>query len=562
MGRNYQAFANLIADSFFELDRELRYTYCEGQEAYFAGLDKCVLGSNRVDLLESVIQPDEPQLAIHNAALEQHQPLDVVIPTQGEDGSVIHTRITAQPQFDANNKFAGYIGCTKDVSARVRETLRIAHHASHDDLTGVINRREFESRLTQVVENQTESSQAFTLCFIDLDKFKVVNDTAGHQAGDQLLRDVTGIMRSFVCDTETLARLGGDEFGLLLQADAERAFQITERIIDAISQYTFVWGDGQFKIGASVGIAPLSVQTKSADVALAQADNACYAAKDNGRNQSFTFGVESIAYHQHRRDIARKNLIKEALQAERFALYLQPIACNADVNAVKLREVLVRLKCKNDQLLAPQQFMQLASQFEFMHKLDCWVVKNSMLALQQFEEQGSDCKLSINLSPNSLKDDAMLDKIVEMVRSAPVSSESICFEFTESGIMRNLDSVKYFMSQLHAEGVEFALDNFGGGLSSLSCLHELKIDYIKIDESFTHKIVSDEQTRIIIRSLSTMARQLGIKTIAKSIETVEARHIMTDLGLDFAQGFGVAKPRSISEFLVDVDLYPLRQMAG
>lgn len=561
METNYQAFASLIADSFFELDRELRYTYSEGQEAYFAGLNRCVLGVNRINLLESVIPQDEPQLAIHKAALQAQQTVDVVIPTQSDDGSTIHTRVTAQPQFDGDNKFTGYIGCTKDVTARVRETLRIAHHASHDDLTGVINRREFESRLSRIIENQSDSSQPYTLCFVDLDKFKVVNDTAGHQAGDQLLRDVTGIMRSFVRDTETLGRLGGDEFGLLLEADAEGAVQIAERIIDAVSQYTFVWCDEQFKIGASVGIASLTIKTKSADEALAQADNACYAAKDNGRNQSFTFGVESIAYHQHRRDIAKKNLIKEALQAERFTLYLQPIACNTDVKSVKLREVLVRLKCKNDQLLAPQQFMHLASQFELMHKLDCWVVKNSMLALQKFEEQGSDCKLSINLSPNSLKDDAMLDKIAEMVRMAPASSESICFEFTEAGIMRNLNSVKCFIDQLRVEGVEFALDNFGGGLSSLSCLHELKIDYLKIDASFTNKIVSDEQMRIIVGSMGAMAHQLGIKTIAKSVETVEERHIMTDLGLDFAQGFGVAKPRSISEFLVDTDLYPLRQMA-
>ena len=562
MDTNYQAFASLLADSFFELDRKLRYTYSEGQEAYFARKDKTLIGANRIDLLESVVASDEPQLAIHRASLEAREPVDVIIPTLTEDGSTIHTRVTAKPQFDASNRFTGYLGCTMDVTDPVREKLRIAHHASHDDLTGVINRREFESRLGRIVENQTECSQPYTLCFIDLDKFKTVNDTAGHQAGDQLLRDITNIMRSFVRNTETLARLGGDEFGLLLEADAKHATQISERIIDAVSQYTFVWEGAQFKVGASVGIAPLTIKTESVDDALSQADNACYAAKDNGRNQSFTYGVESIAYHQHRRDIAKKNRIKEALHAERFALYLQPIACNADLNKVKLREVLVRLKCEDGQLLAPQQFMQLASRYELMHSLDYWVVKNSLLALEQFEEQGDECKFSINLSPHSLKDDAMLDKIAEMVTLAPVSSDSLCFEFTEAGIMRNVDSVKYFMSQLHAEGVEFALDDFGGGLSSLTYLHELKIDYLKLDESFTQKILHDEPTQIIVRSLSSMAHQLGIKTIAKSIENVESRHKMTALGLDFAQGFGVAKPRDISRFLVDVDLYPLRQLAG
>ncbi len=570
MNKNYRAFADLMADGFFELDSDLCYIYSEGVEAYFStplsdphsqSPGQSLLGRNRIEVMESVLGSSQ-QLAQHNRSLLAHLPVDVIIETAAENGEYRHTCITAKPQFNADSVFTGYIGCTMDVTARVLEAQQIAHQASHDDLTGVVNRREFEARLSKIVDTQCQTSKPHTLCFIDLDKFKVVNDTAGHPAGDQLLRNLTSIMRSFVRGSETLARLGGDEFGILLEADCQQASVVAERIIDAISQHIFTWEGKEFKVGASIGVAAITARSKSVDDVLSQADNACYAAKDSGRNQSFVYGAESITYHQHRRAIAKKDLIKEALQDEQFTLYLQPVLSNTDVCDIKMREVLLRLKCKNGRLLSPAEFMPVATQFELMQSLDSWVVENSMLALQQFEAQGDHCKLSINLSPASLNDDNMLQNIVRIVTESPASSESVCFEFTEAAVMRNLDAVTQFMSYLRAEGVEFALDDFGGGLSSLSYIRDLPIDYIKLDASFFYNIANDKSNQIIVGSVSSMAQQLGIKTVAKSVEDVATRHCITQLGLDYAQGFGVAKPREIIGYIETVALQPLRQLAS
>jgi len=328
----------------------------------------------------------------------------------------------------------------------------------------------------------------------------------------------------------------------LYEADTEQATIVAERMIDAISQYVFEWEGREFKVGASVGITAITEKTESVDDVLSQADNACYAAKDYGRNQSFVFGAESITYHQHRRDIAKNELIKEALHEQSF--------------------VLVRLQCKNNSLMSPAEFMPVASQFDLVQNLDTWVVQNSMLAIKQFEKQGEEVKLSINLSPSSLGDDDMLQNIVQIVTNSGAALNSICFEFTEAAVMRNLDSVRNFMSHLRAEGVEFALDDFGGGLSSLSYLRDLPIDYIKLEQSFIKDIVHDEANKIIVSSISAMAKQLGIKTVAKSVENVETRHCIIDMGIDFAQGFGVAKPKELSGYLQAETLQPLRMLAG
>ena len=561
MNKNYHAFAGLMADGFFELDSDLRYTYSEGHEAYLPELEHDLIGQSRIEVMDAALDSSQ-QLAQHNRSLLAQVPVDAIIATVSENGENRYTNITAKPQFNDDNGFTGYIGCTTDVTKRVLEAQHIAHQASHDDLTGVVNRREFEARLGKIVDTQCQASKPHSLCFIDLDKFKVVNDTAGHPAGDQLLRNLTSVMRSFVRGSETLARLGGDEFGLLLEADCKQAAIVAERIIDAISQHVFVWEDKQFKVGASIGVAPITAQSKSVDEVLSQADNACYAAKDSGRNRSFVYGAESISYHQHRRDTAKNDLIREALQEEQFTLYLQPVVSNKDVCDIKMREVLLRLKCKNGRLLSPAEFMPIASQFELMQNLDSWVVENTMLALQQFEAQSDRCKLSINLSPSSLNDDDMLKNIVRAVTESPALSESVCFEFTEAAVMRNLEAVHNFMSHLGAEGVEFALDDFGGGLSSLSYLRDLPIDYIKLDESFIKNIVNDKSCQIIVGSISSMAQQLGIKTVAKSVEDAATRHCVTELGLDYAQGFGVAKPKEISGYIQTVALQSLRQFAG
>lgn len=545
----YRAFAHLSADWIWELDKDLCYVFHDSRIAPRTGLnDTDLVGRNRIEVIDQCLMPSA-ELAKHNELMRQHQKVDLVLPVS-LTAKIKHVLVIAEPQFSNDGEFTGYRGCGRDVTDRVATEAELEHLASHDDLTGVVNRREFERRLSDLHERSVLNNEEYSLCFIDLDKFKHVNDCGGHHAGDQLLRELVGVISKQIHAGETLARLGGDEFGLLLLSDASTARHEVERIIDTISRHKLLWENKEFHVGASIGIAAITGDTESIEALMIKADTACYSAKNNGRNQSHIFDEAShvVSYGEK-----RVGMIKKALQNSQYKLLMQPIMRLSEPEKILRYELLVRLACDDGKLLEPAEFMPLAKQYSLMQELDFWVVENALLGLSSMHELGKDVALSINLSASSLTDNDALARIENIFDKHDFPKNRVCFDITETHAIRNVEAVAGFMKRLRSKGVEFALDDFGNGLCSFSYLQHFPLDYLKIDGELIRRMSTDETVRCIVGSLHDLGLKLGIKTVAESVEDDETIRRVKEIGFDYMQGFGVAK---LIEFDVPVVLSP------
>ncbi len=532
----YRSFAHLAADWIWEIDADLCYVFHDGRHESVTGIpgDE-LIGRSRIELLNESFPPSEA-LTEHNKLLREHKNIDLIIPVS-LDAKIRYVNVIAEPQFNEQGSFTGYRGCGRDVSKRVALEAKLAHLATHDDLTGVINRREFERKLGELHHLAQTGNEQFSLCFIDLDRFKHVNDTGGHHAGDQLLRELVGVVRKHVHQGETVARLGGDEFGLLLKSDAFSASKIAERVIDEISRYNFVWEGKSFRVGASIGIAEITRESVSVDSLMVKADNACYAAKNNGRNQSYVSDEETIIKAG---GVDRVSIIKNALENNQYRLLMQPIFSNTQEESFKRHELLVRLQCDNGELLEPAAFMPLAKRYALLPELDFWVVENALRALEVSHANNDDVSLSINLSASTLANTDALDRIIAIFSEHEVPANRVCFDITETYAIRNIEAVSAFMENLKSDGVQFALDDFGNGLSSFTYLQHLPIDYLKIDGELIRKLSSDATVRCITKSFHELSKKLGIKTVAESVEDSQTIACVKAIGIDYMQGFGVA----------------------
>lgn len=531
----YRAFAHLATDWIWELDDKLCYVFHDGWKVSVTGKPASELsGLNRIDALSESFPPSEA-LEEHHQCMRQHRKIDLVLPYTN-NGNDAYVHIIAEPQFNQQGEFTGYRGCGRDVTSRVLLEAKIAHLATHDDLTGVMNRREFERQLGELLQGVKESGEHYSLCFIDLDRFKAVNDTGGHHAGDQLLRELVGLMRKHLQAGEHVARLGGDEFGLILCSEVNAAAKVAESIIDEISRYNFNWNDKTFRVGASIGIAEISSRDLSIDSLMIKADNACYAAKNNGRNQSH-ISDDDTAIHVTGGD--RIDVIKRAIENNQYKLLMQPIVSNAKSELFSRYELLVRLACDDGNLLEPAEFMPLAKKYSLLQELDYWVIENALVALEDVHAAGEDLAISINLSASTLANTEALSRISSIFKQHKIPKARVCIDITETYAIRNLEAVSSFMHSLRAVGVEFALDDFGKGLSSFTYLQHLPIDYLKIDGELIRKLSTDETARCITRSFHELSHRLGIKTVAESVEDDVTCQCVKDIGIDYMQGFGV-----------------------
>ena len=554
----YRQFAGLAADWFWELDANLCYRFHDGKSESATGLSTAELvGKSRIDVLNDGF-PASDELTEHHHCLQNRLPIDVIIPVL-QSGKPRHFHVLAEPQFNSAGTFTGYLGCGRDVTRRKQLEAELEHLATHDDLTGVVNRREFERNLNFLHRQVVSDSTKYSLCFIDLDRFKHVNDTGGHPAGDQLLRELVGLMRDQLQPHEVLARLGGDEFGLLLQSDVRGATVVADTIIDEISRYNFVWEGKSYRVGASIGIAEISADSDSIDGLMVQADIACYTAKNNGRNQSHV--ADSSYVRIDARNSDRVSMITDALRSCRYRLLMQPIVGLTQKEAFRRYELLIRLTAKNGDLLEPGEFMPLAKRYSLLHHLDCWVVENALQALTVLNASGDDVAMSINLSASSLASDDALARIAGFFSKYPVVPGRVCFDITETYALRNLDAVSTFMHELKNLGVEFALDDFGDGLSSFTYLQNLPISYLKLDGQLIRQVSANNTVRCITESFHELGTKLGMKTVAESVEDAETIRCVKEIGIDYMQGFGVASLIELDalislDTLDDVDRYP------
>jgi len=474
--------------------------------------------------------------------------------TPAPDHSVLITRTghevavseSAAPICDRQGKVIGAVVVFHDVTKERRLRRALSWQASHDALTGLINRREFDNRLHGALLSAQRGEGAYALLYIDLDQFKVVNDTCGHQAGDRLLRDVTGLLQTRVRASDIIARLGGDEFGVLLEGvSPEQATRIAEGVRQGIRDFRFVWGATTLSVGASIGIVQIRADTENVASVMSAADIACYAAKDAGRNRIHVYGADGVS-HRHREMhwVAR---VTQATEDDRLELYFQPIVALAGEPAVAFHELTVRLRDDTGELVAPTEFIPAAERYNVMSAIDRWVVERAIALLHERQRAGKALPLfAVNLSGTSLNDQSFVDFVLQSV-GEPAIAAALCFEITETAVVTSLSNARFLMSELKARGCKFSLDDFGTGVSSFVYLKSLPVDFLKIDGQFISHITQDPVNRSMVEAIAKVGRALGIATVAECVESEAVLKELRRIGVDYVQGFHLATPLPVAQ---------------
>jgi diguanylate cyclase (GGDEF)-like protein/PAS domain S-box-containing protein len=466
------------------------------------------------------------------------------------DGKAVQCKVTASLVHDGNQRPSYFIAVVEDVSEAHRLAAELAHQAAHDSLTGLLNRASFEQRLDEAVRSAHERQRRHVLGFIDLDQFKVVNDTCGHIAGDELLQQASALMRAELAQSDVLARLGGDEFGVIFRGEEmDAAAAAAERLRAAVAEYVFVWGERSFNITISMGLVAVNEHSPDTGGLLQAADTACYLAKDRGRNriQRYAESAEEIALR--RGEMEWIGRLREAMKEDRLRLDAQPIQPLGDHGGLRC-ELLVRLIDTEGEVHYPGAFLGAAERYNAASALDRWVLATTCRHLAEDQDLLTRFEsIHVNLSAQSLDGTAFLEFVEETLDRYGTPGEALCFEITETAAISNLPEARRFIERLAARGCSFALDDFGSGLSSFGYLKALPIDIIKIDGAFVRHIDSDPADMAVVRSIHEIARAVGIRTVAEFVETAEAQRILTEIGVDFGQGFHIARPAALSETL-------------
>jgi diguanylate cyclase (GGDEF)-like protein/PAS domain S-box-containing protein len=465
------------------------------------------------------------------------------------NGSERSIELSASPIRSEMKELIGAVVLLHDVTELRGLARQMSYQATHDALTGLVNRREFEGRLEEAVESGHRGDGQHVLCYLDLDRFKVVNDTSGHLAGDSMLREVAKVLRDAVRDSDTVARLGGDEFGMLLiGCPLEKARQIADDVCRAVGDYRFVWKDKIFNIGVSIGLVEISRESGSLEELLAAADSACYVAKKQGSGHVAVYSARDEALARHTGEIQWLQKLQSALKDNRFQLYHQPIVPAYGQNGGgPAMEVFVRLQDEAGHEVPPSEFVRAAERYRLMSLVDRWVVQTTLAALGRGALPiPANRSVAINISGQTLGDVQFLEFVVECLDSTGVTPSQVCFEITETAVVANLDHARRFVGVLHGMGCQFALDDFGSGVGSFSNLKNLPMDYLKIDGSFMRNLARDSVNQAMVTAMIKLARTLNFKVIAEQVEDEAGLEAARRMGVDYVQGYAVGRPRLLS----------------
>ncbi len=543
--QRFRDFAESAADWFWEMDVECRICYLsERYEEITGTLAADFIGAGYRDLAENVMHGADAKMRFVEAIENQTAFFDLEAVIDGGEDGRRHFLVSGKPHNDDKGIFCGFRGVGRDITRFRQLERKLSHQALHDDLTGLPNRREFMLLLEIVVNESVANGNQSVLGYLDLDQFKVINDTVGHLAGDQLLIQVGSLIRSCLRKTDSLARLGGDEFGLLFHdttiAEAEL---VVQRVISELESFRFQWQDKVFGVGGSAGLVAIDGSNSSSIELVAQADLACYSAKDSGRGGISFYNADNDELCRRRSQLLVASGITESIECDRFVLYAQPIA--AVVNGklqVRHYEILVRMVDEDEKLIFPGAFIPAAERFGLMDRIDRWVIARTLQQIDQVLES-SDCdSITINLSGQSLSDSTLANYVKEQLDRNNIAASRICFEITETAAISNFEMAQNFIETLKNIGCRFALDDFGSGLSSFAYLKNLPVDYLKIDGSFVRDMVDDPTDRVMVSSIDQVGKLLGMKTIAEFVENEQTLYLLTDIGVDYVQGYFVGRP--------------------
>ena len=471
----------------------------------------------------------------------------VLVPVNGAAERSVELNVTP---LTAATGMQGLVLVLHDTSELRGLTRQMTYQASHDALTGLVNRREFERRLQEAMDLAQTGDAAHALCYLDLDRFKVVNDTCGHTAGDNMLREVASIIKEAVRDSDTVGRIGGDEFALLLVGcPLEKARQIADDVVRSVNDYRFVWKDKIFNIGVSIGLVEIGRGGGAIEDLMNSADSACYVAKKQGGLHVHVYSAREEANARHSGEIHWLQRLQGALRDNKFELYYQPIV-HARPGAVRGPglEVFVRMEGERGQSAAPPaEFLRAAERYRLMPHVDRWVVQAVLSALGRGGLKLPEGRsVAINIAGQTLGDVEFLEFVVDCFDHTGASPADICFEVTESSVVANLDHARRFIAVLHGMGCEFALDDFGRGLSSFSTLKTLPMDYLKIDGSFIRNLSVDTVNQAMVAAMIELSRSLHFRIVAEQVEDQLSLETVKNMGIDFVQGFIIGKPLPLS----------------
>ena len=463
------------------------------------------------------------------------------------DGMIIPIEATAAPMRNDKGDLIGSVMVFQDVSHERKLSRQLSYQASHDMLTGLLNRRMFEELLEDLLLNIKVENRHHAFCYLDLDQFKIVNDTCGHVAGDELLRQLAELLKTCIREGDVLARLGGDEFGLLLEnCGLEKATEVAEKVRLTVKDFRFAWQDRSFEIGASIGVVGINAENMQLASVLSSADMACYAAKDMGRNRVHVYEPSDAILAERHGQMHWAGRISKALQEHRLVLFMQTVeSIHRSRSNTQHCEILLRMRDEEGVMIRPDSFIPAAERYNLMPAIDRWVVR------QVFKHMGvicCDCEdkvVAINLSGTSLVDEGLLEYILDMAEKHHTDLNRICFEITETAAISNLAKAGQFIKALKARGCRFSLDDFGSGLSSFTYLKNLPVDYIKIDGSFVVDMINDPIDRAMVDAIVRVGHVMKVQVIAEWVENEETLNLLKAMGVDYGQGYHLGVPKEV-----------------
>jgi diguanylate cyclase (GGDEF)-like protein/PAS domain S-box-containing protein len=458
------------------------------------------------------------------------------------------TELTASPIRGPDGEIAGCVIIFHDVTEMRGLARQMSYQATHDALTGLVNRLEFERRLEAALKSARGEGLGHVVCYLDLDRFKAVNDTSGHLAGDNLLREVAALLKEKVRDSDTVARVGGDEFAMLLVGcPLEKARQIADDVCQAVGAYRFVWHDRIFYVGVSIGLIEVGHESGSAEAVLSAADSACYIAKQQGRGRVHVYSARDEIVARERGEIQWLQRLQRALKENQFELYVQPIvSVTGRVHNGPAMEVLLRMRDEAGKSVLPAQFLSSAERYQLMSHIDRWVLQMTLTAIASGSLRlPDDRSCGINLSRQTLGDEDFLEFVVDVLDHTGVQPSKICFEVPESAVVTHLDHAQRFINVLHGIGCRFALDDFGSGIGSFSNLKHLSVDYLKIDGIYIRDLETDSVNRAMVAAMIDLARTLNFQVVAEQVEDQESFEAVRSMGVDFVQGYVVEPPHPL-----------------
>ena len=465
------------------------------------------------------------------------------------DTGLIAVEATIAPMKNDMGAFMGAVIVIQDVSNTRKLTRQLSYQASHDMLTGLFNRRKFEERFAEILFNVVEENREHVLLYLDLDQFKIVNDTCGHIAGDELLQQLPVLLHKVLRTSDLVARLGGDEFGILLEScNLKQAIIIADKLREQIKEFRFVWEDKTFEIGVSIGVVAVNAENANMAQIMSSADIACYAAKDAGRNRLHIYEASDEAVSERYGEMHWTARITKAMEDDRFILYQQPIV-SISHDATEHIEILLRMVGENGKIIPPGAFLPAAERYNLMVGIDRWVISQVFKLIAENDlsksSNGGIKIVSVNLSGNSLSDENLLSYIIAEKEKYNVPFECLCFEITETVAISNLSRATLLIAELTKHGCRFALDDFGSGLSSFAYLKALPVQYLKIDGSFVRDVSRDDIDRAMVKSIQQVGEAMNLLTIAECVEDEATLNVLKELGIDYVQGHHLGKPEVI-----------------